>query len=103
MKPFVPVQFGGAIEEWCRKLAEALRAVIDGRVEWSLDVTLTPSSTTTAITDPRIRPTSALVMTPVTATAGASSTWAVAGDGTATITHTSDAATDRSFRVLVIG
>lgn len=102
-KPFVPTSFSGALDEWCRKLAEALRAIIDGNVEWSLDISLTPSATTTVITDPRIRATSALVLTPSSAASAVAPVYVSSqAAGTATLTHDSSGAT-RGFRVVVIG
>lgn len=103
-KPFIPVRFDGSIEEWCRKLAEALRMIFDGRLDWTTDITLAPNVTSTVFSDLRLRTTSVLSFSPLTANAAASTPWISAvGGGTATVQHDSSAATDRRYRVLIVG
>jgi len=66
------------------------------------EVTLTPSSTTTVVTDPTVTPDSFIQFDPLTATAEAETGMHVlAADrllGSFTITHGSSAVADRTFR-----
>lgn len=83
-----------------------LRNGIDGKLNNVTDVTLTASSTTTTITDPRIGPDSHLSFTPTTATAAtaAGGLYVSARDtGTATVTHASTADTDKTFTLAIVG
>ena len=83
-----------------------LRIAHEGKLNNVTDVTLTASSTTTTITDPRIGPDSHLSFTPRSATAAtaAGGLYVSARDtGTATVTHASTADTDKTFSLSITG
>ena len=87
-------------------LIAPLRNAIEGKLNNVTDVTLTASSTTTTITDPRIGPDSHLSFTPRSATAAiANGTLFVSArdTGTATVTHASTADTDKTFSLSITG
>jgi hypothetical protein len=91
-----------------RKLADALNRALSGKLNATLDVTLAASQAATTVTDPRLAPTSFIGLCPLTASAageiGAGTIYVSAqGKGTATLAHANSAATDRRFRLLVIG
>lgn len=101
--PFVPVTFSDE-KEHRRKLAEAIRRIFEGRVEWSMPVTLTANSATTTVSHPRLRSDSHLSFMPTTSNAagGVGGLYVSSqGDGTATLTHANNAQTDRVFNVLI--
>lgn len=72
-------------------------------------VTLTASTTTTTLTDPRIGPTSQVVFTPTTANAATAAAALYVGEGAnlkegvRTLTHASNAAVDQIFRYTILG
>ena len=81
-----------------------------GKINASIDVTLTASAASTTITDARLASTSILLFDPTTAHAAtelaAGTMYVLAANrtnGSATITHANNAQTDRTFRVLIIG
>ena len=96
------------LAEWVREAAEIVNSVRDGKLNTVDSLTLTTSSTTTTLTDPRIGPNSHITLTPTSATAAAAvgsatGVFVTPGDGTATITHDSTADTDRTFTYAVLG
>lgn len=93
-----------------RRQYEVLQNMRRGKLEIVGEVTLTPSATSTTLTDVRISPQSVIVWHPRTANAAAELangtmyiTDANMGNGTATITHANNAQTDRDFRFAVLG
>lgn len=99
-------------KEHRRKLAAVVNSMRNGKLNAVTNVTLTPGGTTTTFTDQRITPQSVILLMPQTANAAAavaslagpiyvSSTTQV--NGSAVITHASNAQTDRTFAVLIIG
>lgn len=94
-------------QEHRRKIARAVNRLNQGKFNGTVDVTLRASQTTTTVTDARISATSFLMWMPQTASA---STAEKAGiyvtgrtNGSAVLNHASNAATDQSFTVLIIG
>lgn len=90
-----------------RALAEWANRVQTGKINVAFDVTITPNSATTTLTDARIGAESVLLFMPMTASAAteqaAGSMWVSAtGDGTATLQNSNSATSDRTFRVLVM-
>lgn len=91
-----------------RRISDSLKGMINGKINCHIDVTLTPSSTTTVITDSRISPYSVLAPSmPLTsdgATAVKNGIW-ISGlnNGQATANHASNAAVDQTIRFLIIG
>jgi hypothetical protein len=81
-----------------------------GKVNASIDATLTANAATTTLVDARFASTSVLLFDPLTAHAAtelaAGTMYVLAANrtnGSATITHANNAQTDRTFRVLIIG
>jgi hypothetical protein len=90
-----------------RKMARKINGLNQGKFNATIDVTLRASQTTTTVTDARIAATSFLMWMPQTANA---STAERAGiyvtgrtKGSAVLNHASNAATDQTFTVLIIG
>lgn len=96
-----------ALYQHGREVAAAVRNAFQGKINVTLDVTLTPNSATTVITDPRIAFSSHADWMPMTANASAAKAagmWVSAQDSTTlTLTHANTATTDRTFRLLIIG
>lgn len=89
-----------------RTLMERVNGAIAGKLNAVTTVTLTANATTTTLIDKRITGDSFIGLFPLTANAAAATTslYESAQDaGTATLTHNNTAATDRTFRVLIIG
>ena len=81
-----------------------------GKINASIDVTLTANAASTTITDARLASTSALLFDALTANAAAElaagTIYVLAANrtnGSAIITHANNAQADRTFRVLIIG
>lgn len=94
--------------EWLRSLTDVVRGLMIGRANIAADLTLTANQSSTVITDPRLHSRSIILPMPTTANAAAEiaagTMWVSAqGDGTATITHASNAQTDRTFRIGILG
>mgnify|MGYP001578810897 CR=1 FL=1 len=104
--PAVPLQWNGPTEEWIRLGAEAVRNLQDGKINATGTVTLTANAATTTLTDRRIGPDSVILFMPTTenaATAMGNLRVTSRGDGTATLTHTNNAQTDRTFAYAILG
>ena len=87
-----------------QQIANVVNQVLLGKMNCTLDVTLTASATTTDVTDPRIYATSALIFCPTTANGAAHPmTYFVAANGSATLHHDSDANTDKTGILLILG
>ena len=89
-----------------RKLAQGLNAVLDGKINATGTFTFTANSATTALSDARIGPASVILLQPTTANAAtAMNTWYVSARATAsaTLTHSNNAQTDRTFDYVVLG
>ena len=91
--------------EWAERAAYAVNLLI-GKANCTLDFTLTPSVTSSTLTDFRIHPGVVISFMPITANAAAAkpSIWVSnVGKGSATIHHASSANADQSFRVSFAG
>jgi len=91
-----------------RALYEAVNRAGAGKINATLDVTLTPNQSTTAVSDSRLGSNSFIGFCPLTANAaaeiGAGSLYVSSqGKKTATLTHANNAQADRTFRLLIIG
>lgn len=92
--------------QWCRLLANAVNAVINGKINAVGTVTLEANQASTTVADLRAGPTSTIVFMPQTANAAAElATMYVATQDkeSFTISHASNAQTDRDFRYAVLG
>jgi hypothetical protein len=93
-------------KEHRRQLAQFLNNTIAGHLNAVTNVTLTPSATTTTVTDARIGPNTHMSFTPLTAnaaTARAALYVSARSKGSATLTHANSANADQTFSVLLIG
>lgn len=91
-----------------RRLAAAANLAMAGKLNATLDVTLTVNQMTTAVNDPRLTAASFIGFCPLTANAAGemgNGTLYVAAQssGALTLGHANNAQSDRSFRLLVIG
>jgi hypothetical protein len=81
-----------------RQIATTVNAMLTGSTNATGSFTLTPSSTTTVVSDPRAGATSVILLCPMTATAAIVPIWVShRGDGNFIVTHDSMAALDRTF------
>lgn len=103
--PSAPEAWANEVEHR-RKLARTANLALAGKLNAVIQVTLTPNSTTTTVTDKRIGANTFVGFQATTADAAA----ALAGlyvssqnNGTATLTHASASSVDRTFNVLLIG
>lgn len=94
-----------AFSEWCRSLAEGVNDLFDGKSNAVGSVTLAASLTTTTLSDIRIGSNSVILFTPTTENARVAGIPAVTAkaDGSATLIHASDAATDQTFDYWITG
>ena len=93
-------------KEHRRQMAQAINNQLGGKLNAVTQITLTPSSTTTTLTDARIGAYTAIVLVPLTADAAAALSGLYVSsqtNGTATLTHANTASVDRTFNVLLIG
>lgn len=91
-------------EEALRKLVAAIAGMLRGKTNNTADVTLTPSSTTTVVSDALVSPDSLVFLVAKSASAAsATGVWVEVTAGQVTIHHDSNAATDRDFGLAVIG
>jgi hypothetical protein len=88
------------------QIATTVNEVLKGRGNNVGEITLTASSTTTTISDIRIKQTMTAVLIPRTANAAAAMTnvyISAVADGSITLTHTSTATVDRTFDYVLHG
>jgi len=93
-------------EEHRREMALILNNLLDGKINAKGSVTLSASLTSTTLADFRIGAASVILFMPTTANAATAMTSLFVssrGDQTATLTHNSDAATDRTFAYTILG
>ena len=89
-----------------KELLLVIQNLYDGKVQCTGQFSLTPSVTTTVVKDPRCSEQSIAFLSPFTAnalTAQATSYVSSYGQGQFTVTHTSTASTDRTFRYAILG
>ncbi len=98
------------IVEWQRQTTEALRGVLQGKLNNTGDVTLVDNVATTTLSDVRIGADTAVVLVPLTANASAEvgagafyQTLPNATTGQAVLNHANNAQTDRDFRFSLMG
>lgn len=109
------IQAPGDVPVWARTLfvwitmaGRAINLMLRGKINAVATVTLTPSATSTVLTDDRIGLKSAVVLEAQTASAAtarltAPGIYVVPTDGSATIHHPNNAATDQTFSVAILG
>lgn len=89
-----------------RELAQFVNELRDGKLNAIGSFVLTASATSTLVLNSKASIDTVILLMPLTASAAAAlpTTWVSAQDnGQFTLTHSSDPATDRSFRYIAIG
>lgn len=89
-----------------RTTATVIRNLVDGKSNNTGSITLTANATSTTLTDNRVGANSVIVLMPKSANAATAMTAvyvSARGTGTATLTHDSNAASDRHFEYAIIG
>jgi hypothetical protein len=89
-----------------RQLARAVRGLMEGKANVTLDVTLAANAASTTVSDSRIGFYSALILVPLSADAAAAlpTTFiSTLSKGVAVLSHANAASTDRSFRLVILG
>ena len=92
--------------QWMRNMAFAINQLIDGKSNAVGQVTLRANETTTVVSDLRVGIDSVIPLQPTTANAAAAvaTTYISSlGKQTFTITHASNAQTDKTFKYLIQG
>ncbi len=108
-KPLLPpVGSGGEAGLWAylARDHEVIPGILAGKLNCTASITLATGTTTTSLTDPRIGAESVILVMATTANAaGAMNNLHLSGraQGTATLTHSNTATTDRIFGVAIIG
>lgn len=103
-----PVGSGGESGIWAylNRVHDVIRGALAGKLNCTTTVTLAASTTTTTLSDPRIGAESAILFMPTTANAAGAMTnlyVSARAQGSATLTHSSTATTDRTFDLVIIG
>ncbi len=97
-----------ASQMWVRGISEVLNRVLTGKMNVTVDLVLTPNSTSTTIIDARLSATTVITFCPLTANAAAelaAGTLYVASrqSGMMVIAHAANAQDDRIFDTTIIG
>jgi hypothetical protein len=98
----------GAVIGWLSGLRDVVNNIMRGKINATLDVTLTPSAATTTVSDARIGGSCGIYLMPLSANAAAeigngTIWWGTPGNQTVTLNHANNAQADRTFRLLIIG
>lgn len=94
------------IREHMRMVAIRLNQILDGKINATGSMTLGASSATTTLTDLRIGPDSVILLVPTTAngaTEYGKGIQIVPTKESATLTHSNNGETDRTFNYVVLG
>jgi ABC-type phosphate/phosphonate transport system substrate-binding protein len=104
MTQFRTLQSGGDDQ---RNVAEVVRGIMEGRTNNTGAITLAAAgATSTTITDTRIGYNSVILLSPITANAAAllTSVYVSAkAQGSATLTHSANVLTNRTFQYIIVG
>ena len=100
-----PVFWDGEPSEHIRKVALAVRQMLEGKTNNYFDVTLEPDATQTIVERERVNIDTKVSLTPQSASAAAAITflWVEVSYGRITVHHDSQPDSDRSFAATVIG
>lgn len=96
----------GAVKTWVLEAAGAINRHNSGKMNVTIDVTLTANAASTTVTDARISDTCAIVLSPKTSNAAAAvgTTYISSqSSGSAVIGHANNAQTDKTFRLAILG
>lgn len=102
--PQVPSNYS-VTENYIRKIVLSVNLLMSGKSNNVGEVTLTPSATTTTVSDNNVNPNSAVILQPITEHAADHfvDTWVIAGDKSFVIHHNNNSQTDRTFKYIVVG
>lgn len=99
-----------AVQQAIRRIAGIVNSILSGKLNATVEITLTSGATTTTLTDARLTAGTALSFDPLTANAAselaAGTLYVLDADrknGEHVITHANAGSTDRTFKVLMIG
>ncbi len=95
-----------AVAGWLLKVRDVVNGIMRGKINATLEVTLTANAGSTAVSSPLLSGASGIYLCPLSANAAAAlATTHVASQGAQSLTlaHASNAQTDRNFRLLIIG
>lgn len=107
--PAVPTELPEQqFKQWLIWIARTVNLLLRGKMDAVTTVTLTPSVTSTTLTDDRIGQFSVVILEAATQSAAtarltAPGIYVVPGGGSAVIHHPSNVAVDQTFTVLIIG
>ena len=106
--PVSLISFFQQIVGYLGRLREVVNNLLRGKLNATLDVTLSASAAATIVNDPRIGGASSLQLMALSANAAAeigngTIWWSAPGDQTVTLNHANNAQTDRNFRLTIIG
>jgi hypothetical protein len=98
----------GTVIGWLSGLRDVVNNIMRGKINATLDVTLTPSAASTTVSDARIGGSCGIYLMPLSANAAAeigngTIWWSAPGNQTVTLNHANNAQADRTFRLLIIG
>ena len=111
MPPGVPpglIQFFSQVIGYLGLVREVVNNLLIGKLNATLDVTLTANAATTTVADPRIGGSSSIQLMALSANASAevgngTVWWGTPGNQTVVLNHANAASTDRNFRLTIIG
>jgi LDH2 family malate/lactate/ureidoglycolate dehydrogenase len=103
-----PIGSGGETGLWAylKRVHDVIRGIQAGKLNATTTVTLTENVTTTTLTDARIGAASVILFMPTTSNAAGAMTnlyVSARAQGSATLTHSNTATTDRTFDVVILG
>ena len=107
--PTVPPEYADTDEgrrQYIELIARIVNAILEGKINSVIDVTLDANSATTSVSDRRLGPDSFIGFMPRSTNAAAALGGlyvSAQGKHTATLTHANDANTDKNFRLVIIG
>lgn len=93
---------------WARRVREIVNNVLIGKINCTVEFTLTASAATSTLSDKRIGKYSVILFNPRTANAAADAQGGAfytnaPGDGSVVVNHPNNANADKTFRVAIIG
>ncbi len=102
------IQFFQQVIGYLGRLREVVNNLLLGKLNATLDITLSAGAAATTVNDPRIGGSSSIQLMALSANAAAeigngTIWWGVPGNQTVTLNHANNAQTDRSFRLTIIG
>lgn len=102
--PFAPLNHS-LTDNYLNKLKLTINLLMNGKMNNTGEVTLTPNASSTTVTDNLCNENSVILFTPVTSNAAqhTQTAYIVAGDKEFTIHHNSSANTDKTIRYVIIG